>query len=75
MYSAADKKASGIVCSGNGVRKNASLRRIIADKFGCEIKIPFYEEEAAFGAALSATVAGGINKDIDTACAKIRYKD
>lgn len=75
MYSAADKKASGIVCSGNGVRKNEALRRIIAAKFGSEIKIPFYEEEAAYGAALSATVAGGINKDIDTACAKIRYKD
>ena len=75
MYSAADKKASGIVCSGNGVRKNAALRRIISNKFGCEIKIPFYEEEAAYGAALSATVAGGINKDIDTACSKIRYKD
>lgn len=75
MYSAADKKASGLVCSGNGIRKNAVLRRIVSEKFGCEIKIPFYEEEAAYGAALSATVAGGILSDIDAACSKIKYKD
>ena len=75
MYAAADKKASGLVCSGNGIRKNAALRRIVSDKFGCDIKIPFYEEEAAYGAALSATVAGGISSDIDSACSKIRYKD
>lgn len=75
MYAAADKKASGLVCSGNGIRKNAALRRIVSDKFGCDIKIPFYEEEAAYGAALSATVAGGISSDIDSACSKISYKD
>ncbi len=75
MYSAADKKASGLVCSGNGIRKNGALRRIVSAKFGCEIKIPFYEEEAAYGAALSATVASGISPDIDTACSKIKYKD
>ena len=75
MYSASDKKASGLVCSGNGIRKNAALRRIVSEKFGCDIKIPFYEEEAAYGAALSATVAGGISSDIDDACSKIKYKD
>lgn len=75
MYSAADKKASGLVCSGNGIRKNGALRKIVSDKFGCEIKIPCYEEEAAYGAALSATVAGGISADIDAACSKIKYKD
>lgn len=75
MYAAADKKASGLVCSGNGIRKNAALRRIVSEKFGCEIKIPLYEEEAAYGAALSAFVAGGISADIDDACSKIKYKD
>ncbi len=75
MYSAADKKASGLVCSGNGIRKNAALRKIVSDKFGCEIKIPFYEEEAAYGAALSAMVASGISSDIEAACSKIKYKD
>ncbi len=75
MYSAADKQAEEIVCSGNGIRKNAALRRIVSDMFGCKIRIPLYEEEAAYGAALSATVAGGVYADIDSACAKIRYKD
>ena len=75
MYTAADKKASGLVCSGNGMRKNAVLRRIVAEKFGCEIKIPFYEEEAACGAAFAALVASGVCGGIDEACTKIRYKD
>lgn len=72
MYSG---EANGLVCSGNGIRKNAALRKIVSEKFGCEIKIPFYEEEAAYGASLSALVAGGICSDIDEACSKIRYKD
>lgn len=75
MYSSAGAKTSGIVCSGNGMRKNAHLRRIVADKFGCEIKIPLYEEEAACGAAFSALVAGGYCNNIAEACLKIRYKD
>ena len=75
MYAAADKKANGHVCSGNGMRKNAVLRRIVAEKFGCEIKIPLYEEEAACGAAFAALVASGVCKCIEEACTKIRYKD
>ncbi len=67
-------KSGGLVCSGNGIRKNAALRRIVSEKFGCDIKIPLYEEEAAYGASLSACVAGGICSDIDAACSKIRYK-
>lgn len=75
MYASAGAKACGLVCSGNGMRKNAHLRRIVAEKFGCEIKIPFYEEEAACGAAFSALVAGGYCADIGVACSKIKYKD
>ncbi len=75
MYAAADKKANGLVCSGNGMRKNAVLRRIVAEKFGCEIKIPLYEEEAACGAAFAALVASGVCDCIDEACTKIKYKD
>ena len=42
--------------------------------FEAEIKIPLYEEEAAYGAALSAMTASGMCKSIDEACSKIRYK-
>lgn len=75
MYASAGAKSTGIVCSGNGMRKNAHLRRIVAEKFGCDIKIPLYEEEAACGAAFSALVAGGYCENIGAACSKIRYKD
>ena len=74
LYGMYDKKASGLVCSGNGIRLNGALQRIVAKKFGAEIKIPLYEEEAAFGATLSAMTASGMCKNIDEACLRIRYK-
>lgn len=75
MYKDSGKIASEIVCSGNGIRKNAALRRITSDMFGCEIKIPFYAEEASYGAALAASVACGMNETIDKACKLIKYKE
>lgn len=75
LYGMFDKKAGGLVCSGNGIRLNAALQRIVSNKFGTKIKIPLYEEEAAYGAALSAMAASGICKNIDEACLKIKYKD
>lgn len=75
LYEMFDKKSGGLVCSGNGIRLNKALQRIVADKFGMKIKIPLYEEEAAFGAALSAMTASGICETIDEACLKIQYKD
>lgn len=73
MYAKAGGNAEGIVCSGNGVRKNPALQRVISAAFDSPIKIPLYEEEAAYGAALAASVACGIDKDIDSARAKIKY--
>jgi sedoheptulokinase len=43
-----------IVGSGNGLRKNALLQKILAGKFGMPLQIPPYREEAAYGAALFA---------------------
>ncbi|MEG2187640.1 MAG: FGGY family carbohydrate kinase [Oscillospiraceae bacterium] len=43
-----------LVGSGNGIRKNPLLRKIISDKFQCGVKIPKYSEEAAYGSALFA---------------------
>ena len=75
MYKSGGKKAEKLVCSGNGIRKNAALRRVVSDMFGCEIKIPLFEEEASFGAALAASVACGMNDNISEACKKIKYKE
>ncbi len=73
MYSLASADAAGLVCSGNGTRKNPVLRRIVSNMFGKSIKIPYYEEEAAYGAALASLVACGECENICSACSKIRY--
>ena len=75
MYKNGGKKAEKLVCSGNGIRKNAALRRIVSEMFGCEIRIPLFEEEASFGAALAASVACGFSENIDKACEMIKYRE
>ncbi len=75
MYESGGKKAKHLVCSGNGMRKNAALRRVTAEMFGCDVKIPLYAEEASYGAALAATVACGKFENIDEACRLIRYTE
>ncbi len=75
MYSNGGKKAEMLVCSGNGIRKNKTLQRIVSEMFGSDIKIPLFEEEASFGAALSASAACGFSKDIYDACKMIKYRE
>lgn len=75
MYSNGGKKAEKLVCSGNGIRKNTALRRVVSEMFGCEIRIPLFEEEASFGAALAASVACGFSESISKACEMINYKE
>ena len=74
MYKESGAELSGIVGSGNGIRKNPALQRIVCGMFECRIKIPYYEEEAAFGAALASLVACGECESIRSACSKIRYR-
>jgi sedoheptulokinase len=75
MYKNGGKKAEKLVCSGNGIRKNSALRKVVSSMFGCEIKIPLFEEEASFGAALAASVACGMSENITQACKMIKYKE
>ncbi len=75
MYKNGGKNAKMLVCSGNGIRKNSALRRIVSEMFGCEVKIPLYAEEASYGAALAASVACGCFADIFDACRMIKYKE
>ncbi len=74
MYKKGGKQTAKLVCSGNGIRKNKTLRRVVSEMFGCEIMIPLFEEEASFGAALAATVAVGYSKTIFDACNMITYR-
>lgn len=48
-----------LVASGNGVRKNTALQAILQERFGMPLEIVPYEEEAAFGAAISSLAAIG----------------
>lgn len=75
MYKNGGKSAKELVCSGNGIRKNAALRRVVSGMFGCKTKIPFYAEEASYGASLAASVACGCFKNISDACRMIKYME
>lgn len=46
-----------IFASGNGFRKNPLLQKIAESKFKSSIELAAYQEEAAVGAAISATLA------------------
>ena len=58
MYPKGDTDA--IVASGNAIRKNSALQKIIAEVFGIRLLIPCHTEEAAFGAALFGGVSAGL---------------
>lgn len=69
------KKPVKIVGSGNGIRKNNPLQRMIAAKFNMRLEIPVHKEEAAFGAALFALTSAGYFKDIPESQKLIRYRE
>ena len=43
-----------LIASGNGVRKNGALQNILRNRFGMPLTIVAHQEEAAYGAALTA---------------------
>lgn len=45
---------SKLIASGNGIRRNEALQQILRDVFGMQLTVEQNEEEAAFGAAISA---------------------
>lgn len=59
MYKKMNVSKSGIVGSGNGIRKNKALVKIFEEKLGANMKIPKHVEEAAVGAAMFGMVACG----------------
>ena len=59
--------ATGLVGSGNAVRKNQVLRRYLEEQFNLPLKLPVHREEAAFGAAVFAAAAAGVYWDIPAA--------
>lgn len=59
LYEQMGVRKSGIVGSGNGIRKNRVLVKIFEEKFGAKMKIPKHLEEAAVGAAMFGMIACG----------------
>jgi sugar (pentulose or hexulose) kinase len=66
-------RSSRLVGAGNGIRENPVLAQLIAEKFCLPLTIPRHREEAAFGAALLASVGAGIHWDLASAGNLIRY--
>lgn len=73
MYLQMGANKSGVVTSGNGIRKNPRLIEAVGRKFGTGVKIPCHKEEAAVGAALFAAVSCGIFKTSADAQRLIKY--
>ena len=66
-------RATAMVGSGNGIRKNALLRETAERMFGCTMQIPAHQEEAAYGAAITALTGAGLFPDLASAQEMIRY--
>ena len=60
-----------LVGSGNGVRQNRLLARILAGRFGKPLLIPSHAEEAAVGAAVAASVGLEIFENLEAAAAAL----
>ena len=73
MYKAMNVNRSGIVGSGNGVRKNPALVSALEKTFGTKMLIPNHTEEAATGAALYGLVSCKAFKTAKEAQSLIKY--
>jgi sugar (pentulose or hexulose) kinase len=63
-----------LVGSGNGVRKNALLAKILSDKFSMPLLIPMNTEEAALGAAMLSAIGCGEFRDTEEVGQLIKYQ-
>jgi sugar (pentulose or hexulose) kinase len=62
-----------LVGAGNGLRENPLLARMVSDAFGLPMLTPRHREEAAYGAALTASVSVGVFSDLRSAGRMIRF--
>lgn len=63
-----------IIGSGNGFRRNPTLREIASELFKRQILVPAHEEEAAVGAAINGAVSSGVFRNFSEAVEVIRYR-
>jgi len=62
-----------VVAAGNALRENSLLRESVAEAFNLPLAFTRHREEAAFGAALTATVGAGVFRNLDEAASRIEY--
>ena len=78
LYLPVKKKGAvfkNLIGGGNGIRKNRPLRRILAEKFEMPLRIPIYQEEGAYVAALFALTRTGYFKNVFRAQQLVSYED
>ncbi len=75
MYKKTGERCMKLVGTGNGIRLNPTLIKIIEEKFKLKMNIPKYSEEAAIGSALFALTACGKYKSIEEAERIVNYED
>ena len=63
QYEKAGGKTAKLIGSGNGLRKNPALQKILSQKFGRELLLSEQEEEAAYGACLYAQRFAGVQTE------------
>lgn len=64
-----------LVVSGNAIRRNPVLCRVLSEVFGMPVLIPAEQEEAAFGAAMFAALGAGCVKNAQELSGWIRYRN
>lgn len=74
MYIICNCKHTVLVGSGNGLRKNVLLKKILEEKFNMKLCVPRHNEEAAYGAALFSLVCSGFCENIHEAQKLIVYE-
>ncbi|MGF7145167.1 sugar (pentulose or hexulose) kinase [Anaerotaenia torta] len=77
LYQKAPKEDQGarvLIGSGNGIRKNPVLQKVIEDIFGKDLHIPIFGEEASCGAALYSLYSSGHFHSIGEVQKKVRTK-
>ena len=63
-----------LIGSGNAIRRNSLLTKILSYAFNMPMRIPKNVEEAAFGAALLAAVGCGEFGDLEEAAHLVVYQ-
>ena len=64
-----------ITASGNAIRKNPVMTKIISKTFNSPVRIPLYEEESAYGAGLLSAVKNGAISDFQKVSELLKFKE